>query len=154
MSAHSVFLEDIEVGQTWTGGPIEVSEESIIKFAREFDPQPMHIDPEAAKAGRFGGLIASGWQIASLVMRDFVVRAPLGATPLLGLGIDQLKWPHAVRPGDVLSVHREVISVVRSKSKPDRGVVTMKMTTTNQNGEVVLSFVNAMQVLSRDASTA
>lgn len=147
-----LFLEDIEAGQSWSGGPITITEESIIKFAREFDPQPMHIDPEAAAAGRFHGIIASGWHVASLVMRDFVDRAPFGATPLLGLGIDQLRWPHAVRPGDVLSVKRDVLSVVRSKSKPDRGVVTMQMTATNQNGEVVLSFVNAIQILSRDAS--
>ena len=150
--SRDLFLEDVEPGQIWTGGPIAMTEDTIIKFAREFDPQPMHIDPAAAGAGRFGGIIASGWHVASLVMRDFVDRAPFGATPLLGLGIDQLKWPHPVRPGDVLSIRREVLSVVRSKSKPDRGVVTMQMVATNQKDEIVLSFVNAMQILSRDSA--
>ncbi|MET0182230.1 MAG: MaoC family dehydratase [Caulobacterales bacterium] len=153
MSAHALFLEDLAPGQTWTSGPIVMDEASILRFAREYDPQPMHVDAEAAKAGRFGGIIASGWHVAALAMRDFVETAPFGSTPLLGLGIDELRWPRPVRPGDRLDVRREIISVVRSKSKPDRGVVTMKMTLTNQAGEVVMSFVNAMQIPARSASS-
>jgi acyl dehydratase len=121
----------------------------MIRFAREFDPQPMHIDPTAAAQGRFGGLIASGWHVASLVMRDFVDRKPLGDTPLLGLSVDQLNWLQPVRPGDTLVIHREILAVTRSRSKPDRGTVQMRMTVTNQRGEVAMSFLNLMQVPAR-----
>lgn len=152
MTAHSLFLEDLAVGQVWTGGPIEMTEADIVRFAREFDPQPMHIDPEAAAKGRFGGLIASGWHVASVVMREFVDSAPFGDTPLLGLKVDDLQWRSAVRPGDRLSIRREIIDVRRSDSKPDRGVLTMKMTVTNQRGEVAMSFVNLIQIPARPAA--
>lgn len=154
MTAHSLFLEDLAVGQAWTGGPIEMTEADIVRFAREFDPQPMHIDPEAAAKGRFGGLIASGWHVASVVMREFVDSAPFGDTPLLGLKVDDLQWRSAVRPGDLLSIRREIIDVRRSDSKPDRGVLTMKMTVTNQRGEVAMSFVNLIQIPARPVSWA
>jgi len=152
LTAHSLFLEDLAVGQVWTGGPIEMTEADIVRFAREFDPQPMHIDPEAAAKGRFGGLIASGWHVASVVMREFVDSAPFGDTPLLGLKVDDLQWRSAVRPGDRLSIRREIIDVRRSDSKPDRGVLTMKMTVTNQRGEVAMSFVNLIQIPARPAA--
>lgn len=142
----SLFLDDLEIGQQWRGGPIEMTEADIIRFAREYDPQPMHIDPVAAANGRFGGIIASGWHVASVVMRDFVDNAPFGDTPLLGLKIDDLQWRLAVRPGDVLHITREVIDIARSRSKPDRGVLTMRMTVTNQDGVTVMSFVNLMQM--------
>lgn len=145
----SVFLDDLEVGQSWCGGPIEMTEADIVRFAREYDPQPMHIDTAAAASGRFGGIIASGWHVAALVMRDFVEKAPFGDTPLLGLKIDDLQWRLAVRPGDVLDITREIIDIARSKSKPDRGVLTMRMTVTNQDGAVVMSFVNLMQMPAR-----
>lgn len=88
VAVRSLFLEDLEIGQVWTGGPIEMTEADIIRFAREYDPQPMHVDAEAAAKGRFGGLIASGWHVASVVMREFVDSAPFGDTPLLGLKVD------------------------------------------------------------------
>ncbi|MDZ3832440.1 MAG: MaoC family dehydratase [Sphingopyxis sp.] len=149
MTKRALFLEDLEVGQTWTGGPIEMSEDDIIRFAREFDPQPMHVDPVAAASGRFGGLIASGWHVAAAVMREFVDSAPFGDTPLLGLKVDDLQWRHAVRPGDRLSVKREIVDLRRSESKPDRGVLTMRMTITNQDGDVAMSFVNLIQIPAR-----
>lgn len=152
MSGKDLFLDDLKVGQSWTGGPVAMTEADIIRFAREFDPQPMHIDPQAAAQGRFGGLIASGWHVASVVMREFVDTAPFGATPLLGLKIDDLQWRLPVRPGDRLTVKREIIDVARSRSKPDRGVVTMRMTITNQNGEVAMSFVNLIQIPARPES--
>lgn len=146
MQNRSLYLEDLHVGDVWTGGPIMVSEDAIIKFAAEFDPQPMHVDPVSSAEGRFGGIIASGWHVASLVMRDFVEKQPFGATPLLGLRVDALQWLTAVRPGDILSIHREIIAVTQSRSKPDRGTIEMKMTITNQHGEVTMSFLNLIQM--------
>jgi len=147
--AGALFLEDLAAGQVWHGGPIEMRETDIVRFAGEFDPQPMHIDADAAAKGRFGGLIASGWHVAALVMRDFVDKAPFGDTPMLGLKVDDLQWRHAVRPGDVLRITREIVDVTRSRSKPDRGVVSMRMTVTNQDAVVVMSFLNLIQVPAR-----
>jgi acyl dehydratase len=149
VASRSLFLEDLEVGQVWTGGPIAMTEVDIVRFAQAYDPQPMHVDPAAAAKGRFGGLIASGWHIASVVMREFVESAPFGDTPLLGLKVDDLQWRTAVRPGDQLSIRREIVDVRRSESKPDRGVLTMRMTVTNQRGEVAMSFVNLIQIPAR-----
>jgi acyl dehydratase len=142
----SLYLNDLEIGQCWSGGPITMGEADIIRFAEEFDPQPMHVDKEAAAAGRFGGLIASGWHVASRVMRDFVDKAPFGDTPMLGLKVDDLQWRHPVRPGDVLSITREVVDISASRSKPDRGVLTMRMTVTNQEGAIVMTFLNLIQM--------
>ncbi|WP_334656845.1 MaoC family dehydratase [Sphingomonas panaciterrae] len=142
----SLYLNDLEIGQRWAGGPITLTEAEIIRFAEEFDPQPMHVDKEAAAAGRFGGLIASGWHVASRVMRDFVDTAPFGDTPMLGLKVDDLQWRTAVRPGDVLSITREVVDIAVSRSKPDRGVLTMRMTVTNQDGAVAMTFLNLIQM--------
>ncbi|KKI22497.1 enoyl-CoA hydratase [Sphingomonas sp. Ag1] len=141
-----MYLNDLEIGQRWAGGPITLTEAEIIRFAEEFDPQPMHVDKEAAAAGRFGGLIASGWHVASRVMRDFVDTAPFGDTPMLGLKVDDLQWRTAVRPGDVLSITREVVDIAVSRSKPDRGVLTMRMTVTNQDGAVAMTFLNLIQM--------
>lgn len=149
MASRSLFLEDLAVGQVWTGGPIAMTEADIVRFAQAYDPQPMHVDPAVAAKGRFGGLIASGWHIASVMMREFVESAPFGDTPLLGLKVDDLQWRTAVRPGDQLSIRREIVDVRRSESKPDRGVLTMRMTVTNQRGEVAMSFVNLIQIPAR-----
>ena len=147
--AGALFLEDLEVGRVWRGGPIEMREADILRFAAEFDPQPMHIDADAAAKGRFGGLIASGWHVAALVMRDFVDKAPFGDTPMLGLKVDDLQWRQPVRPGEVLSVTREIVDVTRSRSRPDRGVASMRMTVTNQDAVIVMSFLNLIQVPAR-----
>jgi acyl dehydratase len=154
MAERLVYLEDVKVGDVFTGGPITFREADIIRFAREYDPQPMHIDPVGAAKGRFGGLIASGWHVAAMVMRDFADRNPFGDTPLLGIRIDELQWLRPVRPGDTLTVKREIIALERSKSKPDRGVLRMRMTATNQNGEVAISFINLMQMPARPAASA
>lgn len=151
MTRPSLYLEDVRPGDRWPGGPIVMSEEEIIRFAEAYDPQPMHTDRAAAAEGRFGGIIASGWHVAALVMRDFVENNPFGATPLLGLRIDALQWLRPVRPGDILSIDREILAVERSRTKPDRGVLTMRMTVTNQDGEVAMSFDNKMQMPARTA---
>lgn len=149
MPRKNLLLEDLAVGQRWRGGPIVMREADIVRFATEYDPQPMHTDPVAAAAGRFGGIIASGWHVAALAMRDFIDKAPFGDTPLLGLRVDDLQWLTPVRPGDVLNIEREVVAIAPSRSKPDRGVITMRMTVTNQDGAVAMSFLNLIQIPTR-----
>jgi acyl dehydratase len=140
------YLDDLQVGDAWESGPFSLSEVEILDFARQFDPQPMHLDPVAAAEGRFGGLIASGWHVASRVMRDFVDLAPFGATPMLGMRIDDLCWLHPVRPGDALRVRREIVAVTASRTRSDRGTIRTATTVTNQDGVVVLTFFNLIQM--------
>jgi acyl dehydratase len=117
--------------------------------ARDFDPQPMHIDQTAAAAGRFGGIIASGWHVASLVMRDFVLSAPFGGTPLLGVRTDGLCWLLPVRPGDTLLAHRTVIDVVRSRKHPSYGRILVATKVANQDGVVVMTLETLIQIPAR-----
>lgn len=145
------YLEDFEIGETWTSRPFEMSEDDIVTYARQYDPQPMHTDPEKAASGRFGGVIASGWQIAALSMRLFVESGGYGDTPMVGLGIDELRWRRPVRPGDVLTVKREVVGVERSKSRPQFGTIRTKVTVSNQDGEAVLTLLTLGQVPARPA---
>lgn len=140
------YLDDLQVGEAWLGEPFEITEAEILDFARVYDPQPMHVDPEAAARGRFGGLIASGWHVASRVMREFVDESPFGATPMLGLRIDELCWLKAVRPGDRLQVRREIVEVARSRSRPDRGVIRTATHVVNQDDEPVLTFFTLIQL--------
>src|SRR5215469_4074281 len=133
------YFEDYPVGAIYTGGPTTVSEEDILDFARRYDPQPMHIDKASAETGPFGGLIASGWHTGALMMqmlaRYFVPQPGNLPSP----GLDELRWVRPVRPGDALSLRATVLSARRSRSKPDRGVVTSLVEVVNQNGEVVMS---------------
>ena len=145
------YLDDLSVGESWTGEPFTMTEAEIVAFARQFDPQPMHVDKAAAEAGRFGGLIASGWHVASRVMREYVDAAYFGDVPMLGISIDDLRWLRPVRPGDTLKARREILAVTPSQSRPDRGTVKTKTWVSNQDGDVVMSFENLMQ-LPKDAS--
>ncbi len=131
------FLEDLAVGETNSTPEVSVSATDMIEFARRYDPQEMHTSAQASSRGAFEGLIASGWHTAALVMRILVDSHPLGETPLLGLGVDDLRWPKPVRPGDVIKAETEVLSIVRSRSKPDHGIVRLKVTAYNQHREVV-----------------
>ncbi|MFZ5746944.1 MAG: MaoC family dehydratase [Pseudomonadota bacterium] len=140
------YLADLRVGEVWEGAPFTISEAEVLAFAREFDPQPMHTDPPAAAAGRFGGLIASGWHVASRVMREFVDSAPFGNTEMLGIKVDDLIWARPVRPGDTLRVRREVLAVTPSRSRPDRGTVEVAIAAFNQHGEEVFRFRNLIQM--------
>jgi acyl dehydratase len=146
MAHRDRYLDDLEVGEVWLGQPFEITEAEILDFARAYDPQPMHVDAEAAAHGRFGGLIASGWHLTARVMREFVDESPFGATPMLGLRIDELCWLKAVRPGDRLQVRREIIEVARSKSRADRGTIRTATSVTNQDGEPVMTFFTLIQV--------
>lgn len=140
------YLADIEVGEVWEGASFVLSEEEVFAFAREYDPQPMHVDSDAAAAGRFGGIIASGWHVAARVMREFVDSAPLGNVEMLGIKVDDLTWVLPVRPGDRLRVRREVLAVTPSRSRPDRGTIEVEITAFNQRDEAVFRFRNLIQL--------
>ncbi len=131
-----LYLDDLQPGMTFSAGPVTVTEEAIIAFAKEYDPQPFHTDPERAKATVFKELIASGWQTVCVTMRLLVeASAPL-AGGLVGYGAE-ISWPKPVRPGDELRVVSEIIAITPSTSKPNQGIVTLKTTTANQNGDSV-----------------
>jgi len=110
----------------------------MLAFARSFDPQPMHVDLEAAARGPFKGLIASGWHTAALVMRLVAEARPFGEAQVLGLGVEELQWPMPVRPGDTIRCEMEIVAKRESRSKPGYGIVTCKVTTRNQHGQVVM----------------
>ncbi len=130
------YLEDCAVGQTWTTGSVTLDAEAIKAFARAYDLQPFHLDEEAAKATFFRGLAASGWQVAALSMRLLTEDGVPFAWGIVGAG-GEISWPRPTRPGDTLTVHTEIVEVTRSKSRPDRGIVTVRNETRNQAGEVV-----------------
>jgi acyl dehydratase len=132
-----LYLEDLAVGQVFRSGQIRVGEEQIKTFAKEFDPQPYHLDAEAARKSVFGELVASGWHTAALTMRLLVESEFRPAGGILGLGFDALSWPRPVRPGDELHTRSEILEVRPSKSRPDRGLVRVRTTTLNQDGEAV-----------------
>ena len=137
---HAVrYFEDYPPGAVFEGGTVEVSEAEILEFARRYDPQTMHTDPAAAAHGFFGGLIASGWHTAALMMRLFPAHFLSPASSLASPGIDELRWLKPVRPGDVLSLRVTVTEARRSRSKPEQGVVRSFVEVLNQNGEVVMS---------------
>jgi acyl dehydratase len=133
-----VYFEDVQVGSRHATPPVQVTEAAILAFARAYDPQPMHLDREAAERGPFHGLIASGWHTAALVMRLVAAARPFGDTEVLGLGVEQLQWPNPVRPGDTIQSESEVVATRPSKSNPAYGIVKLAVTTRNQNGDVVM----------------
>ncbi len=133
-------FEDFVVGQVFDSGRLRVDKDAIVAFAREFDPQPYHLDEEAARNLVFGGLVASGWHTAALTMRLLVDSEFRPAGGILGVGFDELSWPRPVRPGDELRVRSEVLEVQPSKSRPDRGMIITRNTTFNHNNEAVQVF--------------
>jgi acyl dehydratase len=133
------WFDDLKVGMIFKSEAVTVSREDILRFAREFDPQPFHLDDEAAKKTVFGGLAASGWHTAAICMRLATMCRPFGPHPLLGAGVDDLRWMKPVRPGDTLHLEGEVVDLIPSKSKP-QGIVRVKWTAFNQHGEPVYTF--------------
>ena len=131
------YFEDYQPGSVHEYGTITVDEAEIIAFARKFDPQDFHVDPEAAARGPFGGLIASGWHTASLMMRLFADHYLSRVASLGSPGVDELRWTQPVRPGDTLSIRVTVLDAKRSRSKPDRGIVQSSIEVLNQRGEIV-----------------
>jgi acyl dehydratase len=140
------YLEDFSVGQLFGTGRLRVDKEQIFAFARQFDPQPFHLDEAAAKRSPFQGLAASGWHTAALTMRLMVDGEFKPAGGILGVGFDELSWPRAVRPRDELHAKSEVLEVRPSKSKPDRGMIRVRTTTFNQNDEPVMFFTGNLLV--------
>jgi acyl dehydratase len=142
-----LYLDDLQVGQRFTSKTHLVDEAQIKAFARQFDPQPFHLDENAAKDSLFSGLVASGWHTAAMTMRLLVEGLPL-AGGVIGAGVE-LSWPRPTRPGDVLRVESEVQEIIPSRSRPDRGVVLMRIVTHNQRDEVVQIFVAKLVVQRR-----
>jgi acyl dehydratase len=143
------YFEDFVVGQSVESTPVLMSEAEMIKFATQFDPQPMHTDPEAAKTIS-GGLIASGWHTASMTMRLLITGTGYNPAPgTLGLGFESLKWVQPVRPGDELRLRLEMIGKRESESKPGFGIITNRFTTLNQRDEPVQVMVSSAIVPKR-----
>lgn len=133
------YFEDFDVGERIVLGSVEVTEESILEFAEQYDPQPFHIDPAAAAESIYGGLIASGWHTCALYMRLLYDGMIADSSSMGASGIDELRWLAPVRPGDVLTASYTVEDVQASQSKPNRGAVMFLSEMTTQDGTVVLS---------------
>ena len=135
-----VWFEDLRVGQRYAAGPLRVEREEARELARRYDPQPYHTDEIAARDSVFKGLAISGWHTAAYAMRLVVEARPFGATPILGLGVDELRWLLPVRPGDELRLEGELLELVPSHSKP-QGIARVRYTLFNQRNEAVYGIV-------------
>jgi acyl dehydratase len=147
-----LYLEDLQVGQRFESAPHKLDAEQIKAFAAAFDPQPFHLDEEAAKDSLFKGLAASGWHTAALTMRMLVESMPL-ADGLVGAELE-LAWPRPTRPGMTLQVFSEIVDIKPSRSKPDMAIVTARNETRDQDGEVLQVFSVKMPVFKRVRGTA
>ena len=145
------YFEDFEVGKTYSVGSCSVNEEEAIAFATQFDPQPFHVDRDAASKSIFGGIIASGWHTCSMIMRVMVDGFLKESSSMGSPGVDEIRWIKPVRPGDTLSVSTTVLDVKPSGSRPDRGVVWTEWRATNQHGELVAT-VKGMGMFGRRPS--
>ncbi|MDA5193202.1 MaoC family dehydratase [Govanella unica] len=142
-----LYLDDLHEGDVFTSGEHALDMPQILDFARQFDPQPFHLDENAARDTFFGGIAASGWHTAAITMRLIVDSVPLG-NGIIGAGSD-VSWPRPTRPGDVLHVVSTILTIAPSKSKPDRGLVTVQSETLNQRGEVCQRSVARLLVFKR-----
>ena len=142
------YFEDLKAGDRFKSETYRVSEEQIVSFAREFDPQPFHLDAAVAGQTMFGELIASGWHTAAITMRLFVQTLNF-AEGAIGLGVDELRWPNAVKPGDAVQVETEIAALRLSRSKPTHGIVRIRNVTTNQRDEIVQTMTASALVLRR-----
>ena len=131
------YLEDFAAGQTFGSGRVRVDKDRIKSFAAEFDPQPFHLDEEAARNSIFGGLAASGWHTAAITMKLLVEGELKPVGGIVGTGFDDFRWPRPVRPGDELRVESEILEVRPSKSRPNQGMIKVRTTTLNQDGDAV-----------------
>ncbi|HEV2359238.1 MAG TPA: MaoC family dehydratase [bacterium] len=147
------YFEDLSIGQRFRSGTYAVDAARIKAFAQEYDPQPFHLDERAAEHTLFHGLAASGWHTTAITMRLAVTGELRLANGILGVGVEELRWLKPVRPGDVLLVEGEVIAMRPSMSRPDHGVVKVRLTTVNQGGEAV-QVVTSILLVERRAQAA
>jgi acyl dehydratase len=133
-----IYFQDLHIGQKFTAGPAQVTEQAIIAFGKQFDPQDFHTDPVKAKNTIFGELVASGWHTACLTMRMITDATPKMKGGMVGRAVEKMGWPHPVRPGDILSLEVEIIDLRTSDKSPERGLMRTKNIVTNQKGEPVL----------------
>ena len=145
------YFDDLKVGDRFRSESYPVSEEEIIEFAQQFDPQGFHLDSVQAQKTLFGGLTASGWHTAAITMRLFVQTLNF-VEGAIGLGVDELRWPNAVKPGDSLKVETSIVDLRPSRSKPNYGIIRISNKTTNQRGETVQTMFASALVL-RQSST-
>ena len=139
MNDHLVrYFEDYVPGVTFECGTVSMDEAAIVAFAKEYDPQPFHTDPAAAAMSQYGGLIASGWHTLAVTMRPLVEKYLSADSSLGSPGVDEVRWPAPVRPGDTLHIRATVTSARRSQSKPDRGIIQTHIEVTNQHATPVL----------------
>ena len=146
-----LFLDDLHVGQRFVSPAHTLDADEIKAFARQYDPQPFHLDEETAKDTFFAGLAASGWHVAAITMKLLVAGAPI-AGGIIGAG-GEIAWPRPTRPGDVLHVESEVVEIAPSRSRPNRGMVSLRSETRNQRGETV-QVLTAKLVVHRRAAAA
>src|SRR5213595_2624932 len=130
------YFDDLKVGNRFKSDPLNVTEKHLIEFAHKFDPQMFHLSRKRAERTIFKGLIASAWHTAAMTMRLFVQTLNF-AEGAIGLGVDELRWPNAVRPGDALKVETEILELRLSRSKPNYGIIRLRNVTVNQRGEIV-----------------
>lgn len=147
-----IYLDDMQPGQIFGSGTLTVDAEMIRRFAAEYDPQPFHLDDAAAQGTLFRGLAASGWHTAALTMRLMVDGGLPIAGGIIGAGMDELRWPAPVRPGDALTLRIEVLDVRPSQSRPDRGMAKVRTTTLNARGDIVQLLVANLVVPRRPAT--
>ena len=148
-----LYLDELHLGQRFVSGTHAIDADQIKAFARQFDPQPFHLDEDAAKDTFFGGLAASGWHVAAVTMKLLVTSGAPIAGGVVGAG-GEIAWPNPTRPGDVLQVTSEVMEITPSRSRPNRGVATLKSETRNQKGEVVQVLTAKLVVPRRAAGVA
>src|SRR5512132_244923 len=152
-AANALFLDDLSVGQRFSSGSHTIDEGQIKAFAAQFDPQPFHLDGEAAKATLFGGLAASGWHTAAITMKLLVESGLPLAGGIIGSG-GEVSWPRPTRPGDTLTVLSEVEEITPSRSRPDRGMIRVRSETRNQHGETVQVLIAKLVVPRRVTAAA
>ena len=145
------YFDDLNVGDRFKSELLNVTEKQLIEFAHKFDPQMFHLSRKKAERTIFKGLVASGWHTAAITMRLFVQTLNF-AEGAIGLGVDELRWPNVVRPGDVLSVETEIVDLRPSRSRPGFGIIRLRNVTTNQRGEIVQTMLASAMVPRRQRS--
>jgi acyl dehydratase len=139
------YFDDLKVGNRFQSEPFKVTGKTIIEFAEKYDPQKFHFNAKSAERSIFKGLTASGWHTAAITMRLFVKTLNF-AEGAIGLGVDKLRWPNPVRPGDALRVRTEIIRLRPSRSKPNYGIIRLRNETTNQRGQIVQTMTASVMV--------